>query len=66
MNHIAKLTQDRNDLKEIVANAETEIATLMQYLLSDKFSKPDADYIHIRTDLLPKLQQLRSTLWNEI
>ena len=62
MNHIAKLTQDRNEARSVISETECELIALLCYLETDKFSGPDNDYIHIRTDLLPKLQRISNTL----
>jgi hypothetical protein len=60
MNHIAKLTKDRNDLRDKLAAIREELATLESYYTSSKFSWPDNDYAHVRTDLLPRLSTLKS------
>jgi hypothetical protein len=63
MNHIARLTSERNDARAQLDAARAELNDLLGYLGSDKFtSAPDADHVHVRTDLMPKLLALRLTL----
>jgi hypothetical protein len=42
--------------------AERQVDRLVAYLSSPKFQGADSDYVHIRTDLMPKLMALRLTL----
>jgi hypothetical protein len=62
MNHIARLTSDRDAARAVLNDAREELADLLAYLSSDKFGAPDGDYIHIRTDLMPRLLRLRLAL----
>jgi hypothetical protein len=62
MNHIARLTTDRNDAIEQLSAARELVLELEAYLLGPKFHGPDNDYVHVRTDLLPKLAHVRSAL----
>jgi hypothetical protein len=61
MNHIARLTTDRNEALEQLSAARELVLELEAYLLSAKFAG-DNDYVHVRTDLLPKLAHVRSAL----
>ena len=61
MNHITRLTTDRSEALEQLANARELVLELEAYLLSAKFAG-DNDYVHVRTDLLPKLAHVRSAL----
>lgn len=62
MNYIHTL-QDRTAAQaEQITAAREEVEALMSYLLSAKFAGPDNDYVHVSTDMLPKLRALRSTL----
>jgi len=56
---IAKLTEERDQLLEIVAKVRDQLVDLEVYLTSPKFTAPDCDYVHVRTDILPKLRSLR-------
>jgi hypothetical protein len=58
MNHIAKLTQERNEYREQLAVTREHLDILLAYLGSDKFRTDD--YVHVRTDLWPKIMHLRS------
>jgi hypothetical protein len=62
MNHIARLTTDRAQALEQLSAAHALVLELEAYLLSAKFAGPDNDYVHVRTDLLPKLAHVRSAL----
>ena len=61
-NHIHNLTAERDALRATIADSTTELLELLTYLASAKFAGPDNDYIHLRTDLWPRLQRLRATL----
>ena len=62
MNHIARLTGERLEALAQLAAARELVLELEAYLLSSKLHGPDNDYVHVRTDLLPKLAQVRSAL----
>jgi hypothetical protein len=63
MSHIARLTSERDAARVALAAAQAELQALLEYLSSDKFrAAPDADYVHIRTDLMPRLLRLRLAL----
>lgn len=62
MNYISylqdKIEAQGHSIEETVA----ALSDLMAYLESSKFSAPDADYVHIKTDLFPKLREIRLNL----
>ena len=60
MNHIAKLTMQRDDLRTKLVAIQDELVALEAYYTSSKFAWPDHDYCHVRTDLLPRLSNLKS------
>jgi hypothetical protein len=62
MNHIRRLTADRDDARATIEETRDELNDLLAYLDLAKFAPPDGDYIHVRTDLMPKLLKLRQTL----
>lgn len=62
MNHIARITNERLEALEALSAARDIVEELEAYLLSAKFAGPDNDYVHVRTDLLPKLAHVRSAL----
>jgi hypothetical protein len=59
MNHIARLTEQRDGATQRLATVRDELDSLLAYLTSPKFTAPDCDYAHVSTDLLPKLQRIR-------
>jgi hypothetical protein len=58
MNYIQQLQTERDAKSCQLAEIQRELLDLMIYLQTDKFAWPDQDYVHIRTDLMPKLQSL--------
>jgi len=62
MNYIKSLEQERWLLREQIIAARKHIAAIEAYLLSDKFHGAENDYVHVRTDMLPKLAALKSEL----
>jgi hypothetical protein len=62
MNHIARLTNERDEALEALRNARDMLTDLELYLTSSKFAAPDADYVHVRTDILPKIARVRFKL----
>jgi hypothetical protein len=61
MNYIARLTAERDAARATIEGARDELGELLAYLASDKFAG-DGDFVHVRTDLMPKLMQLRLTM----
>ncbi len=59
MNHIHRITQERDAAQEKIRDLEDRLRDLEHYLLSDKFSWPENDYVHVRTDILPKISTIR-------
>ena len=57
-NHIHRLIRERDEAQQQLADVREALADLRTYLASSKFQGLDADYIHIRTDLVPKLIDL--------
>jgi hypothetical protein len=62
MNHIARLISERDAAQETLRAAREMLTDLELYLTSSKFSAPDADYVHVRTDMLPKIAAIRFKL----
>jgi hypothetical protein len=59
MNHIERLTRERNEARAQLADVREALIDLESYLLSAKFQGRDADYVHVRTDMLPRLAWAR-------
>ena len=59
MNHIARLTAERDELRQAIAQTRADLTDLECYLTGAKFSAPDSDYVHVRTDILPKIAAIR-------
>ena len=62
MNHITRLISERDEARETIRNAREMLTDLELYLTSSKFHGPDADFVHVRTDILPKIAQARFAL----
>lgn len=60
MNHIQRLQAERDELRADLNALSGELTDLLLYLASSKFAAPDADYIHVSTDLTPRLRTLRA------
>ena len=60
MNHILRLTNERDRAREQIAIAHDMLTDILVYLTSNKFA--ENDYVHVRTDIGPKLMALRSEL----
>ncbi len=58
MNHILKMKLDKQETTEKIWNCEEKLVELLIYLSSSKFSSVGDDYIHVSTDLKPKLYEL--------
>ena len=62
MNHIARLISERDEALATIRNARELLTDIELYLTSSKFAGPDADYVHVRTDILPKIARARFAL----
>jgi hypothetical protein len=60
VNHIARLTKERDEAQEALRATNEALTELLAYLESAKFQGPDNDYVHVRTDIAPKLSNIRS------
>lgn len=60
MNHIARLTAERDDARETIRAARDALLEVTS--ISPKFHGPDNDYVHLRTDILPKIEAIRFSL----
>lgn len=62
MNYINFL-QDKNEAQgRAMAEAVTLLSDLMAYLESSKFQGPEKDYVHVSTDIFPKIREIRMSL----
>jgi hypothetical protein len=59
VNHIHRITAERDALADQLRGVRDQLAELERYLTSAKFAAPDADYVHVRTDVLPKVAAAR-------
>jgi hypothetical protein len=57
MNHIHRLTQERDEARAALRETERRLSALMAYLCSDKFANDD--YVHVRTDMLPRISEIK-------
>lgn len=59
MNHIARLTQERDELAALVREIRSDLTELARYYQGDKFAWPDRDFAHVRTDVLPRITAIQ-------
>lgn len=57
-NHIHRLMRERDDAVAQLREVRDQLTALQHYLTSAKFAGPDADYVHVRTDILPKIRDI--------
>ena len=62
MNYIQSLREANNEKTATICAAVEELTNLMAYLQTSKFQGPDNDFVHIKTDLFPKLREIRMGL----
>lgn len=62
MNYIHQLQNENARLKNELSAARDRLIELECYLLSTKFQGVDNDYVHISTDILPKISGIRSNI----
>lgn len=62
MNYIQSLREANDEKTALICGAVEELTSLMAYLESNKFQGPDNDFVHIKTDLFPKLREIRLNL----
>lgn len=62
MNHIARLQSARDEAWQAMRDARDMLSELERYLTSSKFAGADNDYVHVRTDILPKIARARFAL----
>lgn len=62
MNYIKKLEQENDALRATLHDIEDTVAGLLIYYRGKKFQGFDNDFAHVSTDLIPRLQELRSKI----
>lgn len=62
MNYIHQLQNENARLKNDLSAARDRLIELECYLLSTKFQGVDNDYVHVSTDILPKITNVRSEI----
>jgi len=58
-NHIARLIRERDEYAVQMREARDALVDIMHYLQSPKFHGVDKDYVHVSTDIMPKLISLQ-------
>ena len=59
MNYIRRLESENRALRLQLQDTRQQLIDLEVYLASSKFTGPDADYVHVSTDILPKISRVR-------
>ena len=62
MNHIHRLTQERDEAQDQVRQMEQELIDLQQYLGSAKFAGIDNDWVSAR-EMWRRVQEIRCNRW---
>lgn len=62
MNYIQFLQDKTESQSRTMAETVTLLSDLMAYLASPKFQGPERDYVHVSTDIVPKLREIRLNL----
>ena len=57
MNHIARLISERDEARAAIREARDMLTDIELYLTGRKFH--EEDYVHVRTDILPKIAAVR-------
>lgn len=60
MNYIKRLESENQELKGKLETVNALLTETMAYLMSAKFLGVENDYVHVRTDILPKLAEIKS------
>ena len=58
-NYIKRLQREKQDALDALQDVSDALREIESYLLSAKFSGVDSDYVHVRTDMLPKIEEAR-------
>lgn len=58
MNYIKQLQEKEKQMTQDVWELENDILDIVLYLRSQKFDSIQNDYVHVSTDILPKLNSL--------
>ena len=58
-NYIKRLQREKQDALDALTATNLRLAEIQAYLLSAKFSGIDSDYVHVSTDILPKITEAR-------
>ena len=61
-NHIARLIRERDEYAAQVKDARNALIDIMHYLQTPKFHGVENDYVHVSTDIMPKLIGLQFKL----
>ena len=60
--YITTLQERVQDKAAALFDSEQELMGIITYLQSSKFHGVDKDYVHVSTDIMPKLTALLSTI----
>lgn len=60
--YINRLQDENAALREQLEAARRAVIDMQSYLQSSKFHGPENDYVHVSTDINPKLSELRNML----
>lgn len=58
MNYIKQLQEDKKELQAKLNEVSDELMELRVYLASEKFQGVGNDYVHVSTDIRPKIENV--------
>lgn len=58
-NYIHRLQHEKEELAQQLRAVREQLADIERYLSGPKFQAPGDDYVHVRTDILPKIRAAR-------
>lgn len=61
-NHIHNLTERLHEARAQLTETRIALIELELYLLSSKFAGDGNDYVHVSTDILPRIRALRAAI----
>jgi hypothetical protein len=64
-NHIARLMRERDDARLAIKETRDALIDTILYLQSSKFHGVGCDYVHVSTDMMPKLAAMQFRLCGE-
>lgn len=62
MNYIKQLQSQNEALTKTLSQVNEEMISILKYLRSEKFQGFENDYVHVGTDMVPKLEVIKNII----